>query len=240
VWPLRTGGFVALLLLLLGLAVVGFHRYVARREIVRAQEIMRDASQLEVGKSTLTDVLDFSRKYEGDATGSWHADPCRETDCLVTIDPMKNDFLERHPEVATSVRRFTRSQWDFVMMAWVKDGKLAAVERWFTYATRDKSVALAVIGTLSRPGGSLCRDPYYQLHPMFAAYPGPKHFNVWVSAAAGPEQNMLLFNLECAEGTAGCKSYADVVPVAWSRFESDEKQVGANPQYSSEDFSSCH
>ena len=147
-----------------------------RREARVAQQMMEDASRLQIEKSSLSDVLAFNHKYNGDATGSWHDDPCLESDCLVTVAPDRNDFLERHPKLGYAAGRISRREWRFRVSMWAKDEKLTEIQQWFSFST--PLASSAVIATLSRADPGLCRTPYYRMHHTFAAYPSPKHFAV--------------------------------------------------------------
>jgi hypothetical protein len=195
-----------------------------RREVRVAQKMMTDASQLQIGRSTLADVLTYASKYNGEKRGSWPDRPCRETDCLVTAWANKNDFWERHPKLGYAVQRVLRRGWHYSILIWVKDGKMTGIQQWFAYSKPRASSF--VITTVSRPG-SLCRNPYYRLHHGFAAYPGPKAFHEWVNPEATSEKELLRLNVACALRMSGCNGIADMVPTAWARYEADAPIVEA-------------
>jgi hypothetical protein len=199
---------------------------ISRREIVVAKQMMDDVSRLEVEKSGLDDVLAFAHKYNGAATGSWQSHPCLEADCLVMADPDKNDFWERHPKLGYAADRVSRRGWTFVILMWVKDGKLVEIQQWFGYFTTRKN--LFVITTHSRPSPGLCRNSSYRLHHAFATYLGPKHFNVWVSPEGKQEKEMLRLDVQCVLRISGCKDLSDMVPGAWRRYEADRPLMDAS------------
>jgi hypothetical protein len=193
------------------------------REIRLAQKMMEDANRLQVNKSTLADVLAFARKYNGEATGRSHDMPCTESDCLVTVDPHKDGFLERHAKFGSLAVHVLRRYWNFLTLMWVKDGKLDAVEQWFWFTT--PTTRAAVITDTGQPTSRLCHNPFFRLHHTFAAYEGPKHFAVWVDSAASQEKEMLRLNLDCAASVRGCKDVAEMAPIAWAKYESDRPLV---------------
>jgi hypothetical protein len=191
----------SVLVIIVGAALFAYS--VERRETLLAQQMMDDESRLEVDKSDLGDVLAFAHKYDGDATGSWQNRPCLEADCLVMADPVKNDFWQRHPKLGYAAGRISRRGWAFVILMWVKDGKLVEIQRWLDYFTPQTN--LSVITTLSRPSPGLCRNPSYRLHHTFATYPGPHHFNVWVSPAAKQEKEILRLDVQCVLRLLGAR-----------------------------------
>jgi hypothetical protein len=208
------------------LGAVIFVYSINRREVQTAQQVMEDASKLRVQTSTFSDVLAFSHKYDGEASGAWHDQPCLESGCIVKVASSKNDFWERHPKLGYVADRISRRGWRFSIMMWVKDGRLTAIEQWFTYLTPRGSSF--VITTVNRPDPRLCRNPFYRLHHMFAAYPRPKHFGIWVDPAAIQEREMLRLNLDCVLHVAGCKGVPDMVPAAWRAYEADQRLIDAN------------
>lgn len=197
-----------------------------RREVRVAQKMMTDASQLQIGRSTLADVLTYASKYNGEKRGAWPDRPCRETDCLVTAWPNKNDFWERHPKLGYAVQRVLRRGWHYSILIWVKDGKMSGIQQWFAYSK--PRVSSFVITTVSQPSPELCQNPYYQLHHEFVAYPSAKAFHVWVNPAATSEKELLRLKFSCALRMSGCKGIADMVPAAWARYEADAPIVEAN------------
>jgi hypothetical protein len=207
------------------LGAILFAYSIERPEVLVAQQMMVDESRLEVEKSGFDDVLAFAHKYNGDATGYWQNHPCLEADCRVMVDPGKNDFWQRHPKLGYAAGRLSRRGWTFVIFMWIKDGKLVEIERWFGYFTPRKN--LFVIATLSRPRPGLCRNPSYRLHHAFATYPGPHHFNAWVSPAARQEKEMLRLDIQCVLRIFGCKDMSDMVPEAWRRYEADQPLIDA-------------
>jgi hypothetical protein len=207
-----------------------------RREVRIAQNMMADASRLQIEKSTLNDVLAFVHKYNGEASGSSHDTPCSESDCLVTASP-DADFLESHPKFGSFANRISRRRWHFIIFMWIKGGKLTAIEQWFGYST-PKTRAF-VITSFSQPTPSLCRNPFFRLHHTFAAYPGPKHFAVWVDATATREREMLRLNLDCALSISGCNGVAEMVPMAWARYESDRPLVDDKKRLEAAESSDC-
>jgi len=199
--------------------------WIARQEVRIARQMMEDASRLQIGESNLRDVLAFAHKYDGEVSGTSHDKPCLESDCLITAAPDTNDFWERHPKLGYVADRVSRREWNFSVWMWVRDGKLTATEQWFGYATpRTSSV---VITTLSQPSHGLCRNPFYQLHHTFAAYPSPHHFNVWVNNAAPQEREMLRLDLDCVLRVSGCKYVADMIPTAWKKYQAAQRLIDA-------------
>jgi hypothetical protein len=182
--------------------------------------MVRDISQFQIGISGLNDVLAFARKYNGEATGSWHGDPCQESDCLVTATPSKNGFWERHPKLGEAATRISRRGWHFVVLIWVRQGKVTAIEQWFGFSTPHSNPF--VIVTTSQPSPTLCHNRFYRLHDSFAANPAPHHFNVWINPSASKEREMLRPNVNCVLRFSGCKDAADMVPEAWKRYEADQ------------------
>ena len=199
---------------------------ITRQQVRIARQMMEDASQLQIGKSNLNDVLGFAHKYDGEATGTSHDKPCLESDCLITAAPDTNDFGQRHPKLGYAAELISRRGWNFSVSMWVKDGRLTATEQWFGYAT--PRAGHVVITTLSRPSPELCRNAFYQLHHAFAAYPSPHHFNVWVNNAATQEKAMLQLDLDCVLRVSGCKDIADTVPTAWKRYQADQRLIDAH------------
>ena len=197
-----------------------------RQEVRIAQTMMEDAGRLQVGKSTLNDVFAYARKFNWEATGSSHEMPCTESDCLVTADPRKNDFLERHPKLRSFALHVSRRYWNFVTLMWVKDGRLTGVEEWFTFMT--PSTSAAVITDTGQPSLSLCRNPFFRLHHTFVAYEAAKHFAVWVDSTATREKEILRLNLECASSLRGCRDIARMAPAAWAKYESDRAVVNSD------------
>jgi hypothetical protein len=189
------------------------------RLVVVAHKMMDDAGQLQVGKSSLGDVLAYSRKYNAAATGSWHEKPCTETDCLVIADAHQNDFAERHPKLGSLGTHISRRGWGFTTLMWVKDGKLDGVRQWFWFSTPTTNAS--VITNTSQASSKLCANPFFRLHPTFAAYEGPKHFAVWVDSSANAEKGMLKLNLNCAASIRGCQGVPEMAPLAWAKYESD-------------------
>jgi hypothetical protein len=207
------------------LGAVLFLYWAARREVWTAQQMMEDALLLRVGESSLNDVFAFSHKYNGEATGTWRDQPCVESDCLITVAPDKSDLWESHPKLGYLADRLSRRGWRFHVLVWVKDGRLTAVEQWFVYSTPKSSSF--VITTVSRPDQTLCRNRFYRLHQAFAAYPGPKHFNLWVDPTATQEREMLRLNIDCVLRLSGCESVAHMIPQAWKRYEADRQLINA-------------
>lgn len=199
---------------------------ITRQQVRIARQMVEDASKLQIGESKLNDVLRFAHKYNGEATGTSHDKPCLESDCLITASPDTNDFSQRHPKLGYVAERISRRGWNFSVWMWVKDGRLTATERWFGYATPRASHV--VITSLSQPTRELCRNPFYQLHHAFAAYPGPHHFNVWVNNAATQERERLQPDLACVLRVSGCKDVADMVPTAWERYQADQRRIDAD------------
>jgi hypothetical protein len=197
-----------------------------RREVQTAQQMMEDASRLEVQTSTFSDVLAFNRKYDGEATGSLQNRPCLESDCLVTVAPDKNDFWERHPKLGYVANRLSKRAWFFGISIWVKDGKLTAIEQSFGYST--PKVGAFVAAGISQPSPRLCGNPFYRLHRAFVAYAGTKRFNVWVNPTATREKEMLRLNVDCVPRMSGCKGVPDMAPMAWKAYESDKRVIDAN------------
>ena len=189
-----------------------------KRQVSLAQNMMDDAARVEVGRSSLNDVLAYAHKYSAEATGSWQ-EPCTETDCLVVADAHQNDFTERHPKLGSLGTHISPRGWGFITLMWVKDGKLYEVQQWFWFSTPTTNAS--VITTTSQPGSKLCHNPFFRLHPTFAAYEGPKHFAVWVDSSANAEKGMLKLNLNCAASIRGCQSVPEMAPVAWAKYESD-------------------
>jgi hypothetical protein len=209
-----------------GLFAALFLYSTTRREVQIAQHMMDDATRLQVGKSSLIDVLAFARRYNGEVGGTTHGQPCLESDCLVIVAPNTNDFWERHPKLGYVADRISRRGWHFSLWMWIKDGKLTAIEQWFGYST--PQISPFVITTISRPGPRLCRNPFFRLHHTFAAYEDAKHFAVWVDSAAAREKEMLRLNLTCASSFTGCKDVAQMAPTAWARYESDRSLVNSD------------
>ena len=199
---------------------------ISRQEVRVAQQMMEDVSRLQIGKSALNDALAFAHKYNGEATGSWHENPCLESDCLVTASPDRHDFWERHPKLGYAADRISRRGWHFLVLMWVKDGKLTGIEQWFTYSTPQSNSWITT--SVSRPTVVLCRNEFYRLHPTFAAYPGPKDFKVWVDPSATEEKEMLRLNIACVTKISGCKGVTDMAPAAWRKYEADQPLVDAN------------
>lgn len=197
---------------------------------------MRDLSQFQIGKSNSNDVLAFARKYNGEASGSRHGDPCQESDCLVTATPSKNDFWERHPKLGEAATRISRRAWHFAVLIWVRQGRVTAIEQWFGYFTPHSSPF--VIVTASQPGPTLCHNRFYRLHDSFAANPAPHHFNVWINPSASKERETLRPNVDCVLRVSGCKDAADMVPEAWKRYEADQlvlEKAGKGPDETAAD-----
>ena len=96
-----------------GLFAALFLYSTTRREVQIAQHMIDDASRLQVGKSSLIDVLAFARRYNGEVGGTTHGKPCLESDCLVTVAPNTNDFWERHPKLGYVADRISRRGWHF-------------------------------------------------------------------------------------------------------------------------------
>lgn len=197
-----------------------------RQEVLIAQQMVEDASRLQIEKCSLSDALAFAHKYNGEAAGTSHDKPCLESDCLITVAPDTNDFWERHPKLRYVADRISRRGWRFSVWMWVRDGKLTAIQQSFGYST--PHIRPFVITTLSPPSRGLCRNPFYRLHHTFAAYPGPKHFNVWVNSAATQEREMLRLNLDCVLRISGCKSVADMAPAAWRKYQADQPLIDAD------------
>ena len=197
-----------------------------RQEVHIAQAMMEDAGRLQVGKSTLNDVLAYARKFNAESTGSSHEVPCTESDCLVTADPHSNDFLERHPKLGSLAVHVSRRYWNFTTLMWVKDGRLTGVKQWFMFMT--PSTSAAVVTDTGEPSPRLCRNPFFRLHHTFVAYEAAKHFEVWVDSAATREKEMLRLNLGCASSLRGCKDVARMAPTAWAKYESDRPLVNSD------------
>ena len=216
------------LLAIAGVTLGGFLALYAmnRREVRIAQEMMTDASQLQIDRSSFADALAYARKYNGDIRSSWANRPCLETDCLVWATANKNDFWKRHPKFGDAVQRVLRRGWRYSVLIWVKNGKMSGIEEWFVYMKPRASSF--VITTVSQPSPELCQNPYFQLHHKFVAYPGPKVFHVWVSPVATSEKELLKLNFSCALRVSGCKDIADMVPAAWARYKADAPIVEAN------------
>lgn len=209
-------------------ASLGFALFVYsinRREVKNAQRMMEGVAQLRVQASSFTDVLAFSQKYNGEATGTWHDQPCLESNCLISLAPDKDDFWERHPKLGYAMVRISRSAWRFHILMWVKDGKLTAVEQMFVYLTPKASAA--VISRVNQADRGLCGNQFYRLHHTFAANPGPKHFNIWVSPLATQEREMLRLNVDCVLHISGCRGVPDMAPAAWSAYENDQRLIDA-------------
>lgn len=222
----RIAAYFAGIIVAVTLAATFFMYSVTRREVRTTQQMIEDASRLQIERASLKDVLAFARRYNGDATGSAPNTPCTESDCLVTAAPDKNDFWERHPKLGYAVTRISRRGWNFLTLMWVKNGRLVAIQQWFGYSSPQASPF--IISSLSRPSSGLCRTPSYRLHRTFAAYPSPDHFNVWVSPAATHEKEILRLNVECVLSMSGCKGVADMVPAAWKVYEADKLLIDAN------------
>jgi hypothetical protein len=195
------------------------------REVRTAQRMMEDVAQLQVQASVFADVLALSHKYNGEATGTWHDQPCLESNCLISLAPDKDDFWERHPKLAYAKVRILSNGWRLYILMWVKNGKLSAVEQWFVYLT--PKVSTSVITEVSPPNLRLCGNPHYRLHHTFAANPGPKHFDVWVSPSAIQEREILLLNVDCVLRIPGCRGVPDMAPAAWRAYENDQRLIDA-------------
>jgi hypothetical protein len=238
---LRFAAYALSSVLVVTVAAALFAYSIERRKVLIAQQMMDDESRLEVDKSDLDDVLAFAHKYDGDATGSWQTHPCVQSDCLVMADPVKNDFWQRHPKLGYAAGRISRRGWTFVILMWVKDGRLVEIQRWFGYFTPRKN--LFVITSLSRPRPGLCQNPSYRLHHTFATYPSPHHFNVWVSPAAKQENEMLRLDVQCILRISGCRDVSDMVPEAWRRYEADRPLIDASEGKSKNEIAAdpeCH
>ena len=226
------GRLFKLALIPLGIAILGtIGSLIAiyslnNRQLHLAHKMMDDAARLQVGKSSLDDVLLYAHKYKAEATGSWHEKPCTESDCLVTADVHENDFAERHPKLGSLATQISRRYWSFVTLMWVKDGKLDAVEQWFWFTT--PTTRSAVITDTGQATSRLCRNPFFRLHHTFAAYEGPKHFAVWVDSSAVSEKEMLRLNLDCAGSIRGCRNVGQMAAIAWANYESDRPLVNSN------------
>jgi len=145
---------------------------ISRNEVHTAQQMMNDVARLQIGKSGLSDALAFVHKYNGEATGSWRANPCLESDCLVTAAPDSHDFWVRHPKLSYAEQRVSRRSWQFVVWMWGKDGKLTAIEQWFGYYAPHTSSF--VVTMLNEPGRRfVCQNRSYRLHHTFAVKSRP-------------------------------------------------------------------
>lgn len=203
----------------------GLFLYTTNRKEVRiAEQMVRDLSQFQIGESGLNDVLAFARKYNGEATGSWHGGPCVESDCLIRVTPTRGDFWERHPKLGEVAIRVSRRAWHFGVLIWVRQGKVTAIEQSFGYSTPHSNPF--VIVTTSQPSLTLCHNRFYRLHDSFAANPAPHHFNVWINPSASKERETLRPNVDCVLRVSGCKDAADMVPEAWKRYEADQLVLG--------------
>jgi len=222
----KFGGCCVVIFLVGGLGATLFGYLVSRREVRLAQQMMRDVAQLQVEVSTFNDVRAFGQKYNGEMTGTWHDNPCLESNCLVDVTPDQHNFWERHPKLQYAASYIARREWRFHILIWVKDGKLTAVEQWFVYLT--PKVSAAVITSVYPPDRGLCGNQFYQLHRTFAANPGPKHFNVWVSPRAIQEKEMLWLNVDCVLRASGCRGVPDMAQAAWRAYEKDQRIIDAN------------
>lgn len=223
---LRFGIYCIGVIVAVAIGTVLFWYSINRREVRAAQQMMEDARQLRPQTSGFGDALAFSRKYRGEANGRIDGQPCIESDCLITVAPGKNDFWERHPKLGYAASRMSRRGWHFTIFLWVKDGRLTAIQQWFGYSA--PTVSPFVITEVSQPSPGLCRNPFYLLHHTFAAYPGPKHFNIWVRPTATQEKEMLRLNFECVLRMSGCTGVSDMVPLAWRAYEADRQVIEAN------------
>ena len=79
------------------------------------------------------------------------------------------------------------------------------------------------------------RNPFYLLHHTFAAYPGPKYFNIWVRPTATQEKEILRLSVDCVLRMSGCTGVADMAPAAWSAYEADRQLIDANESNRRED-----
>lgn len=99
-----------------GVAIAVFVYSIESHEVRTAQQMMQDASRLQIEAATLNDVLAFARKYNGDVAGSEHGKPCLESDCLITTAPNKNDFWERHPKLRYAGTRISKKRMAFLSL----------------------------------------------------------------------------------------------------------------------------
>jgi hypothetical protein len=214
-----TSGVVALAGLGLMFALYSLNHH----QVLLAHEMMDDAARLQIGESSLGDVLVYAHKYHAEVSGSWHEDRCTQTDCLVSAGVHQNDFGERHPKLGSLATHISRRYWDFATLMWVKDGKLDAIEQWFWFTTPNAKAA--VITDTSQPSSKLCRNPFFRLHHTFVAYEAPKHFSVWVDSSAISDKEILRLNINCAGSIRGCRDAADMAPIAWTKYESDRSAI---------------
>jgi hypothetical protein len=218
---LRIGLYCVLgLLVLVVAAAIGAYS-ITRHEARTAYQVMADAAELRVGSSTFTDVLAFGRKHDGDATGSRQAGRCVESDCLVSVMVSKDDFWDRHPKLARIADRIVKRGWSFIVFVWIEDGKMSAIEQVFGFSRGKDN--LVVITDISPPQLRLYNNPSYRLHSSFAVYPGPNHFNVWISPNATQERAMLHLDFDCVLRLSGCKGVSDMAPRAWTAYQTEQR-----------------
>lgn len=210
------GLFVAAAAIFLASALYSLNR---QRQRVAA-EMMHDAGRLKVG-ADVSEVLAFATRYDATLSAESHGKPCTSSDCLIVAGVPSDKSMLRHPKINEVSEAIFRRAWIYVVFMWVKDGKLAGQQQWFTYMTPDRD--LAVVTRTSPASASQCRYPSYVLHSAYSVDMAPHHFNVWADPNAEEKDSVLQLGLRCVNSLLGCRAFSEMAPEAWQRYERDER-----------------
>lgn len=192
-----------------------------------ALRMMDDAARLKLG-AAMSDVLAFATRYNAVVSGSWKANPCTQSDCLIVAGVPSEESLGQHPKLNAAYDHILRRAWIYVVFMWLKDGKLAGMQQWFTYMTPSRN--LAVVMHASPASAGLCRHPSYVLHNTYSVDMAPHHFNVWADPNVQESNSISQLDLRCVNALLGCRAVSEMAPEAWQRYERDQRVLEAESE----------
>ena len=185
-----------------------------------AVRMMDDAARLNLGAS-MSDVLAFATRYNAVVSGSYKANPCTQSDCLIVAGVPSEKSQRQHPKLNAAYDHILRRAWIYVVFMWVKDGKLAGKQQWFTYMTPSRNLAVV---THARPASAgLCRHSSYVLHNTYSVDMAPHHFSVWADPNVQESNSISQLDLGCVNALLGCRAISEMAPEAWQRYERDQR-----------------
>jgi hypothetical protein len=192
-----------------------------------AVRMMDDSARLKLG-AAMSDVLAFATRYNAVVSGSWKDKPCTQGDCLIVAGVPSEQSVRQHPKLNAACDHILRRAWIYAVFMWVKDGKLAGQQQWFTYMTPSHNLAVV---THTSPGSArLCRDPSYVLHNAYSVDMAPHHFNVWADPNVQASDSISLLDLRCVNALLGCRAVSEMAPEAWQRYERDQRLLEAESE----------